>query len=364
MEDIQNGGVQESDNTNYTITKSDKIDDAIDTDILLKEDMVLQYLELIEPEDRYLLDLEKIQKTGEKYIDNLQGSIYPKYRDQLRNIVARYSNRKKYQIRATKTYIGVFKMDGINTNAKKGEKDKQIANIDSKAIEKVEKPIFMDLESVLLKGRGATQSQRAGTRMQYNHLLSKTYLDEKDKVKFNKQREKYIATLNAYYSVQYYANKINKYIVTNKAVAVPVLVDYKQQNVKKALPRINSVYINLDPMFIESMFHEEGEKLELYNKIIELQSTLDSNNKEAVKELNALIKTYITYDRINDTMKTINKKLKKLKEFKQENILVVDSTSDRPDFCKHSLSFTIYNKSSSKLNNNSNSNNNSNNNTK
>jgi len=316
------------------------IDKAVETDVLLREDLVLRYLDLVTPEDKYLLNLPYIHETGENYINNWRTGIYIDYVQAFSNLISKYASRKKYYIRSSKTAITVFKSES-STNTSNSQHDN---NEKHKVIDKVDKPIFMELDNALFKGNDAMQTQRAATKMQYEHLLSKSYIDEKDKNKFNKQREQFISTLNAFYSVQYYSNKINNHMTTNISVPVPI-VSNKQHHLKTtSTPRISSLYINVSPNFIDSLFQREGEKLELYNRIIELQSSMDLESKEDMAELTSLIKSYILYDTQNDTMKHLNKELKKLKEYKPIHWLIVANSTDRPDFCKKTIPF-IFTKS-------------------
>lgn len=349
-----NGGAK----TNIIHELGNDIDKAMETDVLLKEDLVLRYLELVIPEDKYLINLPYIHETGEKYIENWISGIYVDFVKSFQALVSKYASRKKYFVRSSKTAITVFKSEtsaSASASASATTKD----NTDKhKVIEKIDKPIFMELKTVMHKGKEALQTQRAATKMQYEHLLTKPYLDEKDKNKFNKQREQFISTLNAFYAVQYYSNKINNQISTNVNVAIPIVVDDQKHLKHKPMPRINSVYINVGPTFIDNLFQQEGDKLELYNRIIEMQATMgltqnlnldldtqthDKTHDTDMAELQSLIKSYILYDTQNDIMKDLNKELKKLKEYKPIHWLVVPNSNDRPEFCKKSISFLFQN---------------------
>lgn len=330
--------------------KESSIDNTIEQDVLLKEDMITQYLALLSPEDRFFLNLPYIHKEGEKYIANIREKVYPEYKEQLRNLVSRYSNRRKYQIRATKNAVIAISTDN-NIKAKQTKSSSDTSTNTSndtnnaKPLASIDKPVFMLLDDVLKKGRSAVQSRRSAIKMQYEHLLSKPYLDEKDKAKFMKQRELFIETLNAFYTVQYYSNKINSQITNDKNVSIPIVVDYQQQEVKNPVPRIDSVDINVNHNLIEQMYEQEGTKLDMYNSILELQA-----NNASKKEINNAVKEYIQYDSHNETMKSINNKIKKLKNRKPVNLLIVETRQDRPIFCKKHIP-----KSSSSKNNSSSS---------
>lgn len=315
----QTGGEQDSNN---------QIDQAMETDVLLKEDLIMQYLDLLIPEDRYLLNLPFIHEEGEKYIANWRETVFPEYKTQLRNLVSKYSNRRKYQIQAMKTKIAV-----VSVGSGAVDKDTKSTGVESaKQIASIDKPVFMELDMVLRQGRSAVQSRRSAIRMQYEHLLSKPYLDEKDKARFLKQRESFIEHLNVFYAVQYYANKINQHVTHNKDIPVPVVVDYQQQGVKNPVPRVDSIDINIDAELIEKMYEQEGAKLEMYNHILDLQA-----KDTPVTEINAAIKEYLQYDETNDIMKSINTQIKKLKNRQSVNWLVVATAGDRPLFCKRSV---------------------------
>lgn len=310
------------------------VDKAMATDVLLKEDLIMKYLELIVPEDRFLLNLPFIHEKGEKYIDYWQNSVYPKYKDELRNLVSRYTNRRKYQIKAVSNAVHVIPVVSNKPEKKsKTETTKPIASID--------KPVFMDINTVLHQGRNSLQSKRAAIKMQYEHLMSKHYLDEKDKARYTKQREVFLTHLNEFYAVQYYSNKINNFVIYNKNIAIPMVKYFNKTDVKQPVPRVDSVDINVNNELINQLFEQEGHKLDIYNQILEMQSRNDPE-----KDINTLIKSYLQYDTTNDIMKSINSKLYKLKNYKNINWLVVPTKNDRPEFCKHAIPF--FNNSSQK----------------
>lgn len=321
------------------------IDTAMNNDVLLKEDLIMKYLELIVAEDRHLLNLPYIHETGEEYIRNWRETVFPEYKTQLRNLVSKYSNRRKYQIRAVKNkVIAVLtttnREDGMDDKDRKDSKSGRAKITEDKAIASIDKPVFMNLEHVMRQGHNALQSRRSAIRMQYDHLLSKQYLDEKDKSRFMKQRDAFIETLNAYYAVQYYANKINHHITYNKDVPVPIVIDYQQQGVKNPVPRVGSVDINVNTELIEKMYEQEGAKLDMYNYILELQASNSSK-----KELDTAVREYLQYDETNDIMKDINKQVQKLKNRQEVNWLVVSSYGNRPVFCKRNVPRTSNSKS-------------------
>lgn len=360
---LAGGGKEDARGDNDTGDSRTDIDRAMDTDVLLKEDMIMRYLDLVMPEDRHLLNLPYIHEKGEEYIQNWRTTVLPPYKEQLRNLVSKYSNRRKYQIRALKTKVIAIaytpSMEGDSSTGSSDSKSdrrgiRTIVNADeSKPLASIDKPVFMDLDRVLLQGRNMLQSRRSAIRMQYEHLMSKSYLDEKDKVRFMKQREAYIETLNSYYAVQYYSNKINDHVTYNKDISVPIVQYYQQQDVKNPVPRVDSVDINIDAELIGKMYEQEGAKLDMYNHILELQAT-DAPRKE----LDAAVREYLQYDETNDVMKGINKQIKKLKNRHPVAWLVVATAADRPEFCKRHvpLSRSTTTKSSSSNNNNSYSN--------
>ena len=255
---------------------------------------VNRYIKLLDPADKYYIKYQQVYDNGEKYIQNLKSTEYVQYKKDRKTLESKYSSNKRYTVEVTKKKVIVYKKDSEG-------------NTDTSAkLDELTRPTFIDLTEIFDKSHKNLTQTRLKLKAQYNQFINKPFIPLDTKNKFIKQRDTMIAKLNDFYSIQYYYNKINGIVQTDKIVSLPKIKHYYSENIQELVPRLISKDVSIPNEDLQLLYSNGAAKLELYNKIQEM--LLTSPDKK--KEINELIKEYINFDEEHqrDLLHTIEKK--------------------------------------------------------
>lgn len=269
------------------------------------EEIVTKYIKLLDPADKYYLKYQQIYENGEKYIQYLKSSEYIQYRKDRKALESRYSNNKRYTVEVTKKKVIVYKKDS------EGKTDK------TTRLDELTRPTYIDLLEIFDKTHKNITQTRLKLRSLYNQLINRPFVKFDVKNKFIKQRDNMITKLNEFYSIQYYYNKINGNVQTEKQVALPKITSYYSENKQEIVPRLTAKYISVAPEELQNLYDNGMKKLELYNNINEILLT-NTDNKQ---DLKGLIKQYINFDK--EQQQELLNKIEKKKSHQPINYIVI-----------------------------------------
>ena len=278
------------------------------------EDMVMLYIKLLDPADKYFLQYQTIYDNGEQYIAYLKSPEYLQYRKAKRTFDVKYSNNKKFSVMVVKKKITAFTRD------KSGQPGSQIDSLT--------RPTYINIVDVLEKTHKSLKQTRIKLDNVYGRLLDKPFISQQAKATFIKNRESLITKLNEFYALQYYYQKINGLNQTNTLVTLPKVFNYYSENAQELQPRIITKEVSISQDDIMQQRANATNKLELYNKI--KAGMLDSKRDAPMsKELKDLVQSYITFDESNS--KELDSLIDKKKKHIQLEYLVVPPGLEMPD---------------------------------
>lgn len=310
--------------------KNNNINDLIDNEINQEdnediiEDKVIEYINLLDDNDKYFINFNTIYEMGENLINNYKSEEYREFKNKYKLLMSNYYNKKKFKINVSNTSIEVYTIN----------KD----NISSKPINKLKKPIIYHVKQYLEKIRVRCSTNKIELETEYTHLMNnKNKLNEENRNNFIKKREKYGKNLDIYYSLLYYFNKINNIKMSNRNYNLSKIY-YQIDNKGILQPRISNVLLNINYEELENEFKHTSNKLELFNKIKEMIKNKDPKYK-------ILLKEYLKYDK--DNQNNFLKKIKNLKNKKINDIFVFKTEDDAKNF----LSSASLNKNNTATNN-------------
>lgn len=256
---------------------------------------VNRYIKLLDPADKYYIKYQQVYDNGEKYIQYLKSSEYVQYKKDRQALESKYSSNKRYTVEVTKKKVIVYKKDNEGNTAATSAK-----------LDELTRPTYIDLTEIFDKSHKNLTQTRLKLKAQYNQFINKPFIPLDTKNKFIKQRDAMIAKLNDFYSIQYYYNKINGIVQTEKIVSLPKQHQYYSENKQELVPRLISKDVSIPSEDLQLLYSNGATKLELYNKIQEM--LIMSPDKK--KEINDLIKEYINFDEEHqrDLLHTIEKK--------------------------------------------------------
>jgi hypothetical protein len=249
------------------------------TDAEQIETIVYRYIKLLDPADKYYLKYQQVYDNGEKYIAYLKSPEYVQYKKDRKSLESKYSNNKKYTVEVMKKKVYVYKKDA------EGKTDRT-AKVDELA-----RPTYINLIDIFDKSHKNITQTRLKLKNLYNQLMNRPFVKVETKNKFIKQRDSMISKLNDFYSIQYFYNKVNGIVQTEKHVGLPKISYYYSENKQEIVPRLVSKEISVPNDDLQLLYDNGAKKLELYNKIQEL---IIANTDK--KEVQALIKQYINFD--------------------------------------------------------------------
>jgi hypothetical protein len=276
------------------------------------ENVVNRYIKLLDPADKYYLKYQHVYDNGEKYIKYLKSPEYVHYKKARKALESKYSSNKRYTVEVTKKKVIVYKKDSD------GNTDK------SAKLDELERPTYINLVEIFDKSHKNITQTRLKLKAMYNQFINKPYIALDVKNKFIKQRESMILKLNDFYSIQYFYNKVNGIVQTEKIVALPKLIHYYSENKQELVPRLLSKDISIAPEELQLLYDNGATKLELYNKIQELILTAPDKKKE----INELIKLYINFD--EEQQRELLHKIEKKKNHQTINYMVIPSGLEIP----------------------------------
>lgn len=276
------------------------------------ESIVNRYIKLLDPADKYYLKYQHIYDNGEKYIKYLKSPEYVQYKKERKVLESKYSSNKRYTVEVTKKKVIVYKKDSEG-------------NTDIKAkLDELERPTYINMSVMFDKSHKTITQTRLKLKAMYNQFINKPYIALDVKNKFIKQRESMITKLNDFYSIQYFYNKVNGIIQTEKIVALPKMISYYSENKQELVPRLLSKNISIAPEDLQLLYDNGATKLELYNKIQELILTVPDKKKE----INELIKMYIKFD--EEQQRDLLYKIEKKKNHQIINYMVIPAGLEIP----------------------------------
>jgi hypothetical protein len=264
------------------------------TDAEQIENTVIRYVKLLDPADKYYIKYQHVYDNGEKYIAYLKGTEHMQYKKERKALESKYSSNKRYTVEVTKKKVIVYKKDS------EGNTDK------AAKLDELTRPTYINLTEIFDKSHKNITQSRLRLKAQYNQFVTKPYIALAMKNKFIKQRETMINKLNDFYSIQYFYNKVNGIVQTEKLISLPKIYNYYSENKQELVPRLISKNISMPVEDLQLLYANGANKLELYNKIQEMLAT-ESDKK---KEITELIKQYINFDeeQQRELLYTIEKK--------------------------------------------------------
>lgn len=300
-------------------TQMEKVLSAIDeeikelepTDAEQIEATVLRYIKLLDPADKYYLKYQQVYDNGEKYISYLKSQEYVQYKKDRKALESRYSNNKKYTVEVMKKKVYVYKKDA------EGKTDRAVK------VDELARPTYINLIDIFDKSHKNITQTRLKLKNVYNQLINRPFVAMDTKNKFIKQRDSMINKLNDFYSIQYFYNKVNGIVQTEKHVALPKVSYYYSENKQEIVPRLVSKEISVPNDDLQLLYDNGAKKLELYNKIQEL--IIANTDKKEVQEL---IKQYINFD--EEHQRELLYKIEKKKNHQLITYMVIPAGIEMP----------------------------------
>jgi hypothetical protein len=275
------------------------------------ENMVLKYIKLLTPEDKYLLDFQKIYDTGNLYISNYKSELYQEYKNMFKIFMSKYYNPKKYKVTSDNQKLTAYRRNNDGT-------------YEDTPVNTLEKYHFLNSGDIVKNSYKALAQMRNRLTHEYNNILKQPYVDIAIKSKFIKRRDYMIKLLNEYYTISYYHNKINNIITANENIVLSRSSEYYSESRNELLPRLEPSTINVAPEIITLLNENSSQKLELYNQI---KALMTSNTDKS--EIKKAIANYIKFDSNNEQLNSkIQRKLNKI----TIDTLVVFPGQDLPEF--------------------------------
>lgn len=267
-------------------------------DIVYKNEYIIDY---ILPEDEKLINIEKVIKQVDKYIENYNSPQMIKYNQAFKQLLQKYSN-KKYIIKTIKN-----KNDSIKIIVVKND-DKQTI------IKEITKPLYLfyDEDYNLYKLNNKISNSRIELQYKYELLTAKLNITIDDKKNFEKDRTIFIELLEEYYIYILYHKKINNIVTLNKTnLLIQEIAGFYKENVDITNPILNSNLYYIDNSNIETINKLNIVKLTQFNNLMLQLSGKDSDKIKKDKKLMDEIKNYLDNKEINIINENIKQSIKK-----------------------------------------------------
>lgn len=295
-------------------TEDDKVDDKIDdieenidddTEILnnfpveenknplLEGGNDIKYdIDYILPDDEKLINIEKVNKKVDKYIENYNSPEMIKYNQAFKQLYQKYST-KKYIIKTIKNKNNATKIIVVK-NDSKGESIKEITKPEY---------LFYNDENNLHKLKLKISNSRYELQYKYETLTAKLNITPDDKKEFESYKNKFIELLEEYYIYTLYHKKINNIINNNKTnLLIQELSVFYNENIEKTKPILNANQYTIDNSLIEMLNNFNINKLNNFNDIMLKLSGKDKNIKDDIKK-------YLDKKEINSINENIKKNI-------------------------------------------------------
>jgi hypothetical protein len=287
---------------------------------------IVYNIDFILPEDEKLINIEKVIKQVDKYIENYNSSQMKKYIQTFTQLYQKYSN-KKYTIKTVKNKNDSIKIIVIKNDGKDDKDDKDNTNEDKdkdkdkdknkdkdkdiNIIKEITKPIYLfyDEDCNLYKLKNKISNARIELQYKYELLTSKLNITIDDKKVFELEREKFIELLEEYYIYTLYHKKINNISTVNKTnLLIQELVGfYNNNNDDVNIPILNSNLFYIDNSSIEILNKNYVDKLNQFNNLVIQLAGKDSDKLKKDKKLMEDIKIYLDKKEISITNVNIKK---------------------------------------------------------
>jgi len=268
------------------------------------ETNVMNYVSLLHPDDKLFLNFKNIYHDGNNYIKNINGEEYLSYKKERQNLLNKYSTKKEnYYLDITNESIKVFKI--------KDGKLKEALYKDSNLtlIKLLKKPTSIThLDEELKKMHKSLQQLRFKLQTEYKTLVNDTHLDALTKENFVKKRNIFIKKINDYYTKQYYYNKSNGILTSNKDILLNRMAHYFPENAKTPIPRLSNKNVNLKPELITQLNQLESQNLDIYYGVL---NNLNNTNISEKEKKESIINYLKNKNNTKDISKIIEKKIKR-----------------------------------------------------
>tara|TARA_B100000242_G_C43037350_1_gene483684 strand:+ start:462 stop:1382 length:921 start_codon:yes stop_codon:yes gene_type:complete len=268
------------------------------------ETNVMNYVLLLHPDDKLFLNFKNIYHDGNNYIKNINGEEYLSYKKERQNLLNKYSTKKEnYYLDITNESIKVFKI--------KDGKLKEALYKDSNLtlIKLLKKPTSIThLDEELKKMHKSLQQFRFKLQTEYKTLVNDTHLDALTKENFVKKRNIFIKKINDYYTKQYYYNKSNGILTSNKDILLNRMDHYFPENAKTPIPRLSNKNVNLKPELITQLNQLESQNLDIYYGVL---NNLNNTNISEKEKKESIINYLKNKNNTKDISKIIEKKIKR-----------------------------------------------------
>jgi len=275
---------------------------------------IVYNIEYILLEDEKLINVEKVIKQVDKYIDNYNSPQMTKYKQAFKQLYQKYSN-KKYIIKTLKTKNNSIKVIVVK-NDKIDKLDKP-----SEIIKEITKPIYLyyDEDYNITKLKTKISNSRTELQYKYETFTSKLNITPNEKKEFENNRNSFIELLEEYYIYTLYHKKINHINTTNKTVLLMQEVNsFYKENIETTMQMLKANLYSIDNSTIDMINKLNIDKLTKYNDLILKLSVKDSKKIDKDKKIIDEIKSYLDKTESN----IINENIKKtIQQQNAENII-------------------------------------------
>jgi hypothetical protein len=264
-------------------------------------DGIVYEIDFIIADDKELINITKVNSVVDKYINNFYSEEMKKYKQSFKNLYQKYSN-KRYIINNISYVITVMKNDIKNDI--KNQKKKDI-------IMELKKPHYIyynderndecndncNLDMLKMK----ISNDRVELQYLYQSLINKLNVSPDEKKDFEKQRKKFIESLETYYIYTLYHKKINKISTTNK---INIIIQELLGDSNLSEGNIYSV----DNAIIDLINNQNSSKLNEFNNLISKMQSI--KNIKDDKKIFETIKEYLNKNETNkllESLKNISK---------------------------------------------------------
>jgi hypothetical protein len=257
-------------------------------------DGIVYEIDFLVADDKELINITKVNSAVDKYINNFYSEEMKKYPQSFKNLYQKYSN-KRYIINNIGYVITVMKND--IKNQKKND-----------IIMELKKPHYIyynnnncndncNLDVLKMK----ISNDRVELQYLYQSLINKLNVSPDEKKDFEKQRKKFIESLETYYIYTLYHKKINKISTTNK---INIIIQELLGDSNLSEGNIYSV----DNAIIDLINNQNSSKLNEFNNLISRMQSI--KNIKDDKKIFETIKEYLNKNETNkllESLKNISK---------------------------------------------------------
>lgn len=264
------------------------------------------------PDDEHLVNIDRINSTVKKYIENYHSDAMKKYKQLFKIVYQKYSS-KRYLIDNTDTEIIVSRVSEGSAKASKNEKRDIVYEISKP------KYIFYNKDNNLIHMKSIISNKRLELQIHYQSLVNKLDVQPEEKKQFEKERKQFIDLLERYYIYDLYNHQINNISLEGKSnIVVQELHGFLKDNTEKKFTLDGNLY-TIDNSLVERINANNSNRLNTYNDLmVKLQSAksisssssrekADKTEKDKREKLIDEIKEYL---KSNDENAKLNNEIK------------------------------------------------------